>query len=83
MNAGDGLDGLPDVVARQRRLLRAVGQWCEQEGDARWLAVGCSLARGNADALSDLDIARAALELGGLLGRLEDQLGLPRTSAAS
>jgi hypothetical protein len=36
---------------------------CEHDPDARWLVVGCSLARGNADRLSDLDVAMGVTDL--------------------
>lgn len=55
-DAAQWLDALPAELSRQRRLLERLLTWCEQDADTRWLVVGCSLARGNADALSDLDV---------------------------
>ena len=51
------LNGLPPELGPQRRLLEGLLNWCEDDIDARWLTVGCSLERGNADPLSDLDVA--------------------------
>jgi predicted nucleotidyltransferase len=51
------LGQLPDELAAQRRLLQRLLAWCEGDEDVRWLTVGCSLERGNADRLSDLDVA--------------------------
>jgi hypothetical protein len=51
------LDSLPPGLNQQRRLLEELIDWCEHDPDARWLGVGCSMARGNADPLSDLDVA--------------------------
>ena len=55
----DGLgwvDSLPGSLARQARLLRAL--ILAVEGDPRWeaLELGCSLAAGRGDELSDLDV---------------------------
>lgn len=36
--------------------------WCQRDEDVRWLIVGCSVARGAADALSDLDMALGVRE---------------------
>jgi predicted nucleotidyltransferase len=51
------LDRLPTELAAQRRLLVRLLAWCERDDDVRWLTVGCSLVRGNADWMSDLDVA--------------------------
>ena len=51
------LDKLPKELSAQRQLLQRLVDWCEREDDVRWLTVGCSLERGNADRLSDLDVA--------------------------
>jgi sporulation protein YlmC with PRC-barrel domain len=50
-------DDLPATLAGQVHLLGEVASWCAVDADARWLVVGCSLARGNADSLSDVDLA--------------------------
>ncbi|MGH9106080.1 MAG: hypothetical protein ACRDZX_09620 [Acidimicrobiales bacterium] len=51
------LGQLPNELRAQRRLLQRLLDWCERDDDVRWLTVGCSLERGNADRLSDLDVA--------------------------
>ena len=51
------LDSLPTALGGQRRLLQGLIDWCERDADARWLVVGCSLARGKTDRFSDLDVA--------------------------
>lgn len=51
------VEALPDQLAAQRRLLEGLLAFCEQDPAVAWLVIGCSLARGNADALSDLDLA--------------------------
>lgn len=51
------LEQLPRGLDAQRRLLEHLFAWCQQDDDVRWLTVGCSLERGNADWLSDLDVA--------------------------
>jgi len=48
---------LPDAMAGQRMLLRGLLSFCEAEESIRWLAIGCSVARGAGDYLSDLDLA--------------------------
>lgn len=52
----DWLSKLPDHLDPQRRVLDQLLTWCEQDPDVRYLTVGCSLERGNTDALSDLDV---------------------------
>ncbi len=66
-NGGDGnagalsgrawLAALPDELAAQRRVMAALVDRCEAWPLARSLLVGCSLGRGAADALSDIDAA--------------------------
>ena len=66
-NGGDGnagelsgrawLAALPDELAAQRRVMAALADRCEAWPLARSLVVGCSLGRGAADALSDIDAA--------------------------
>ena len=55
------LAGLPGELAAQRRVLSALLGWCVAAPLVTSLSVGCSLGRGAADALSDID---AALGLG-------------------
>jgi hypothetical protein len=51
------IDQLPGEMAGQRMLLRGLLSFCEAEESVRWLVIGCSLARGAGDYLSDLDLA--------------------------
>ena len=53
----DWVAALPEALDAQCRLLDGFLDHCERERAVRWLFVGCSLARGAADALSDLDLA--------------------------
>ncbi len=48
---------LPAGLAAQRAILRNLLAFCQSNPDARWLVIGCSLARGAADWLSDIDAA--------------------------
>jgi hypothetical protein len=54
------VEQLPDEMAGQRRLLRGLLSFCEAEESIRWLVIGCSVARGAGDHLSDLDMAIGA-----------------------
>ncbi|HTT91052.1 MAG TPA: hypothetical protein VMF65_15970 [Acidimicrobiales bacterium] len=71
------LDRLPNELGPQRRLLQRLLDWCERDEDVRWLTVGCSLERGNADRLSDLDVAMGVKEehFVEALGRVRRALG--------
>jgi hypothetical protein len=51
------LAGLPDSLAAQRRAIEALLGWCARTPQVMSLSVGCSLGRGAADALSDIDAA--------------------------
>src|SRR5215469_16252508 len=51
------IEQLPDEMGGQRALLRGLLSFCEAEESIRWLVVGCSVARGAGDYLSDLDMA--------------------------
>lgn len=53
----DWVEALPEELSAQRRLLAGFLDHCERAQAVRWLLVGCSLARGAADGLSDLDLA--------------------------
>lgn len=59
MPLGDGtwIEQLPDEMAGQRALLRSLLSLCDAEESIRWLVLGCSVARGAGDYLSDLDLA--------------------------
>ena len=55
---GDGarwIEELPAGLAAQQGLLRGLRALCQADQDVRWLVVGCSLARGAGDWLSDID----------------------------
>jgi hypothetical protein len=51
------LDRLPAELHRQRRIIDGLIEASAADDDIRWLLIGCSLARGAGDALSDLDMA--------------------------
>ncbi|HXW44940.1 MAG TPA: hypothetical protein VEL03_09145 [Streptosporangiaceae bacterium] len=51
------IDRLPEELAGQKAIMRRLLAVCESDARIRWLAIGCSLGRGNADRLSDLDMA--------------------------
>ena len=51
------LAALPDALAAQRRIMTGLADRCEAWPLATSLLVGCSLGRGAADALSDIDAA--------------------------
>ena len=76
-DAAAWLGQLPDELAAHRRLLQRLLDWCEGDQDVRWLTVGCSLERGNADRLSDLDVAMGVREehFVEALGRVRQALG--------
>jgi hypothetical protein len=56
-DAAGWLDQLTPDLSAQRRLLQGLLDWSEHDDDVRWLTVGCSLERGNADWMSDVDVA--------------------------
>ena len=62
----------------QQRLLGRLLAWCQQDDDVRWLTVGCSLARGDADCLSDLDVVIGLRE-----EHFEDSVGRVRQALAA
>jgi hypothetical protein len=51
------LESLPAELAAQRRVMAGLMEFCEATPLVTSLAVGCSLGRGAADALSDIDAA--------------------------
>jgi hypothetical protein len=51
------LEALPEELSAQRRVMTALVDLCPAWPLARSLEVGCSLGRGAADALSDIDAA--------------------------
>jgi hypothetical protein len=76
-NANTWLADLPAGLARQQRLMEAVVSWCQTDPEVRWLVVGCSMARGNADGLSDLDMAMGVIDgqVDAAVGRIVDAVG--------
>jgi len=50
------IEQLPAELDGQRNLLHALLRECESQQNIRWLVIACSLGRGAADRLSDLDI---------------------------
>jgi hypothetical protein len=71
------LDQLPLELGAQRRLLGRLLAWCRQDDDVRWLTIGCSFERGNADRLSDVDVAMGVKEehFEEALGRVRHVMG--------
>jgi hypothetical protein len=51
------IEGLPAELSGQQALLRGMLRACESDERFKWLAVACSVGRGAADSLSDLDTA--------------------------
>jgi predicted nucleotidyltransferase len=56
------LDQLGPELSEQRAILRRLSEACEADANIRWLLIGCSLARGAGDGLSDLDLAMGVEE---------------------
>ena len=54
---GLGWSSFLRILGAQRQLLQRLLDWSEHDDDVRWLTVGCSLERGNADWMSDVDVA--------------------------
>ena len=50
------VERLPAELDGQRKLLRALLRECEAQDSIRWLVIACSVGRGAADRLSDLDM---------------------------
>jgi hypothetical protein len=53
----DLIDDLPPELAGQQALLRGLLALCDADDRIRWLVIGCSLARGAGDRLSEKDMA--------------------------
>jgi hypothetical protein len=51
------IDQLPAELDGQKAIMRRLLAVCESDDRISWLMIGCSLGRGNADRLSDLDMA--------------------------
>jgi hypothetical protein len=56
------IDSLPAELAGQREISRRLLALCEADDRIRWLVIGCSLGRGAADRLSDLDMAAGVMD---------------------
>jgi predicted nucleotidyltransferase len=56
------IEQFPAELDGQRMILRRLLELCEADANIRWLAIGCSLARGAGDRLSDLDVAMGVRE---------------------
>lgn len=69
------IEELPAGLAGQRDLLRGLLAFSQADPDVKWLVVGCSLARGAGDWLSDIDAA---------VGFVDEQLpaAFPRARSA-
>ncbi len=64
MNSGLAwIDSLGGEMAGQRELLRGLMRMCAADDRLRWLVVGCSVARGAGDRLSDLDLGLGVADL--------------------
>ena len=50
------IDRLPDELAGQQAIMRRLLTFSEADPDVCWLAIGCSVARGAGDRMSDLDM---------------------------
>jgi hypothetical protein len=57
VQGSEWIERLPADLAGQREILRRLLAWCEADDTVRWLVIGCSMARGAGDRLSDLDLA--------------------------
>jgi hypothetical protein len=62
------LESLPGELAAQRRIMTGLMEFCEATPLVSSLSVGCSLGRGAADALSDIDAALGVAAGGGDAG---------------
>ena len=69
------IEELPAGLAAQQSLLRGLLAFSQADPDVKWLVVGCSLARGAGDWLSDIDAA---------VGVVDEQLpaAFPRVRSA-
>src|SRR5215469_9690577 len=65
------LAALPDNLAAQRRVMARLLDFCESAPRVTSFSVGCSLGRGAADALSDID---AAIGVAGGVAAVEGQV---------
>src|SRR5260221_8966575 len=56
INGREWIEALPDELKGQRAIMTGLLDWCETDERAKYLVVACSVGRGNADRLSDLDM---------------------------
>jgi hypothetical protein len=56
------IDRLPDELAGQQAIMRRLLAFSEADPDVCWLAIGCSVARGAGDRMSDLDMGIGVTE---------------------
>ncbi|MBO0770263.1 MAG: hypothetical protein J2P35_02275 [Actinobacteria bacterium] len=56
------IEQLPSELDGQRAILQRLLAACDADARIRWLLIGCSLARGAGDRLSDLDLAMGVRE---------------------
>lgn len=84
MDAHTWLESLPPDLAAQRDVLARLLAAVERDPRWRWLEIGCSIAEGRGDALSDLDLGlgvaddawdEALADLPALLGSLGEVVG--------
>ena len=59
MDGREWIGRLPDELAGQRAILLGLLDWSGRDERVRWLCVACSVGRGAADRLSDLDLGMA------------------------
>lgn len=87
MDGRTWIAGLPDELEKQRDLLMALLHAIDGDRRWRWLELGCSVAEGRGDALSDLDLGLGVAEdawpealddLADLLGELSKCVGILR-----
>jgi len=50
------IEALPDELNGQKAIMTGLLEWCEADERAKYLVVACSVGRGAADRLSDLDM---------------------------
>src|SRR3954452_12980539 len=50
------IDRLPEELGGQQAIMRRLLTFSEADPDVCWLAIGCSVARGAGDRMSDLDM---------------------------
>src|SRR6476646_6520719 len=56
------IDRLPGELTGQKAIMRRLLAFSEADPDVCWLAIGCSVARGAGDRMSDLDMGIGVTE---------------------